>query len=164
MIKLVDATVNDVAIIQQLAEKTWWPTYGPILSEEQIRYMLSTIYSENSIRTSISNKEQAFILLHDERGVQGFASYGARLSEPGVFKLHKLYLLPENHGKGYGKMLVDEVKSRAKKAGMKWLDLNVNKSNKAFSFYQKMGFVVLREEDIPIGKYWMNDYVMRAPV
>jgi diamine N-acetyltransferase len=41
------------------------------------------------------------------------------------------------------------------------LDLNVNRHNPAKSFYEKIGFTVLREEDVPIGPYWMNDYVMR---
>ena len=46
-------------------------------------------------------------------------------------------------------------------AGKETLDLNVNRHNKAKNFYEKMGFQVAYEEDIPIGKYWMNDYVMR---
>jgi hypothetical protein len=37
----------------------------------------------------------------------------------------------------------------------------VNRYNNAKSFYEKMGFAIVREEDIPIGPYWMNDYVMR---
>jgi ribosomal protein S18 acetylase RimI-like enzyme len=41
------------------------------------------------------------------------------------------------------------------------LDLNVNRNNQAKHFYEKIGFNVIREEDIPIGPYWMNDYVMR---
>jgi diamine N-acetyltransferase len=46
-------------------------------------------------------------------------------------------------------------------AGKHTVDLNVNRHNKAKSFYEKMGFVVAYEEDIPIGSYWMNDYAMR---
>jgi ribosomal protein S18 acetylase RimI-like enzyme len=39
--------------------------------------------------------------------------------------------------------------------------LNVNRNNKALGFYQKFGFVILREEDIDIGNgYFMNDYIM----
>ena len=31
-------------------------------------------------------------------------------------------------------------------------------------FYEKMGFEIVAEEDIPIGDYFMNDYVMRKPL
>ena len=39
--------------------------------------------------------------------------------------------------------------------------LNVNRHNKAISFYKKYGFDIIAEEDIDIGNgYYMNDYVM----
>ena len=41
------------------------------------------------------------------------------------------------------------------------LELNVNRYNKARQFYETIGFVVVKEEDIDIGSgYFMNDYVM----
>ena len=57
--------------------------------------------------------------------------------------------------------MINEVINNTIEAGKHTLDLNVNRYNKAKSFYEKMGFNVAYEEDIPIGKYWMNDYVMR---
>ena len=57
--------------------------------------------------------------------------------------------------------LVEEVKRRLKMQGIHTLDLNVNRHNKAREFYEKLGFAVIQEEDVPIGPYWMNDYVMR---
>ncbi len=45
------------------------------------------------------------------------------------------------------------------------LQLNVNRSNKARFFYEKLGFNVVREEDIDIGNnYFMNDFVMEKKV
>jgi hypothetical protein len=41
------------------------------------------------------------------------------------------------------------------------LDLNVNRFNPAQHFYKKLGFKIIGEEDVPIGQYFMNDYVMR---
>jgi hypothetical protein len=56
------------------------------------------------------------------------------------------------------------VINKTLEAGKHTLDLNVNRYNKAKSFYEKMGFAVAYEEDIPIGKYWMNDFVMRKEI
>ncbi len=81
--------------------------------------------------------------------------------EPGVFKLHKIYVLPNNQGKGYGKLLIDSVKQQLVSQNTIALDLNVNRYNPAQDFYKKLGFKIIREEDVPIGQYFMNDYVMR---
>jgi len=156
-----DASLDDITIIQELAEKTWWPTYSSLLSSEQIRYMLDTIYSTETLRQAISDHSQYFIILSDECGDQGFAAFGRRKEDAQVFKLHKLYVLPENHGKGYGKLLVTEVSERILKQGSTILDLNVKRDNPAKNFYEKLGFKILREEDIPLGPYWLEDYVMR---
>jgi ribosomal protein S18 acetylase RimI-like enzyme len=57
--------------------------------------------------------------------------------------------------------LLQEVEKAILAKGKNILELNVNKYNPAKDFYEKMGFEVAYEEDIPIGPYWMNDFVMR---
>lgn len=156
-----NATPADVEVIRELAEKTWWPTYGPLLPAAQIRFMLDAIYNTATLTKVIDEGTQRFILLSDNRGDQGFAAYGPRAEAGMAYKLHKLYVLPDNQGKGYGKALIDEVCRRLRQLGIRTLDLNVNRYNPARSFYEKMGFAVQYEEDVPIGPYFMNDYVMR---
>jgi diamine N-acetyltransferase len=155
------ATVNDVDTIGQLAEDIWWPTYSPILEKEQIDYMLGVIYAPEVLERQIEHNEQTFLLLLENEQPVAFAAYSPREDNPEVYKLHKLYCLPTMQGKGYGKALISEVAKQVKDAGAHKLDLNVNRYNKAKGMYQKMGFEVIHEEDIPIGPYFMNDYVMR---
>ncbi|HWZ16575.1 MAG TPA: GNAT family N-acetyltransferase [Mucilaginibacter sp.] len=162
------ATPDDVEIIRSIAEKTWWPAYSPILEKEQIAFMLGKIYSVEHISSQLKNNTQTYLLLFEVASPGGgddkavaFAGYSPREEDPEVYKLHKLYCLPETQGKGYGKILINEVISKTLQAGKHTLDLNVNRYNKAKSFYEKMGFAIVYEEDVPIGKYWMNDYVMR---
>lgn len=162
------ATLNDVETIRDLARKTWWDAYSPILEPEQIAFMLGEIYSAEKIKSQLKNNTQTYLLLMEPARPAGggdkpvaFAAYSPREEDPDIFKLHKLYCLPETQGKGYGKILISEVISKTRAAGKHVLELNVNRHNKAKSFYEKMGFRVVYEEDIPIGKYWMNDYVMR---
>ncbi len=161
MIEIADATIHDCHAIQQIAENTWWPTFSGMVPDEQIRYMLGTMYDAESIKRGMADGSQQFILLKDTTGYQAFASYGPRKEKPDVFKLHKLFVLPENQGKGYGFALIEEIKHRLSQINIRILDLNVNRFNNARSFYEKMGFKVISEEDLPIGPYWMNDFVMR---
>lgn len=155
------ATAGDAQTIRDLAEKTWWATYSPILEQEQISYMLDEIYDVDKITHQLQNNTQTFLLLAEGEKPVAFAGFSPREEDPEVYKLHKLYCLPETQGKGYGKVLINEVASETLKAGKHLLDLNVNRYNKAKTFYEKIGFKVIYEEDIPIGPYFMNDYVMR---
>ena len=162
MFNIYRATEKDIPAIVRMAEETWWPSYRNIISDDQIRYMLGAIYGPETLRQHMIDNTQIFVIVQDENGPQGFASYGQRTEDPAVFKLHKLYVLPHNQGKGFGKALIADIKNRLLESGSHILDLNVNRFNPALKFYQKLGFRILREEDIPIGPFWMNDYVLRV--
>jgi GNAT superfamily N-acetyltransferase len=161
MYTIIKATVTDTETIRRIAAETWWPTYSPILADEQIEFMLGEIYSADKISHQLASGEQTFLLLIEDDEAVAFAGYSPREENPEIYKLHKLYCLPKTQGKGYGKILINAVINEVLKAGKHTLDLNVNRHNKACSFYEKMGFEVAYEEDIAIGPYWMNDFVMR---
>ncbi len=68
----------------------------------------------------------------------------------------------ELQGLGLGKELMTSVIDQVKTAGAKKLLLNVYRLNKAIAFYKKLGFDIIKEEDVDIGNgYFMNDYVMQ---
>ncbi len=150
---------NDIPDIVTLAEQTWAPTYQHILSPEQLTYMFQTIYQPLALEKQAREGQQFLLLLHNQKPA-GFASY-SRQKEATFFKLNKLYVLPAFHGYGFGRLLIHAVEEAAKKAGGVTLRLNVNRYNPAKVFYEKCGFAVAYQEDIPIGPYFMNDYVMQ---
>jgi GNAT superfamily N-acetyltransferase len=161
MISIRPATIEDVSIIRFLAIATWWPHYRPILKSEQIDYMLETMYAEEVLRNIIKSKEQVFLLLLEEDKPVAFSAHALRADMDEIHKLHKLYCHPDYQGKNYGKLLLQEVERLVIEKGKDILELNVNKYNPAKLFYERMGFEVVYEEDIPIGTFWMNDFVMR---
>jgi ribosomal protein S18 acetylase RimI-like enzyme len=152
------ATHADISLIRDLALLIWPPTYSSILSKEQIDYMLDLLYSESSLVKQMQEGHE-FILVYDEDERVGFASSSE--VDPGIFKLHKIYVLPSQQGKGTGRFIIENLINQIKSAGASALKLNVNRHNNARSFYEKLGFAVIAEEDIDIGNgYFMNDYVM----
>ncbi len=160
--RIIEATINDASAIQQLAEAVWWPTYSPILSEDQIKYMLSKMYDIDTIKEQISTESQYYLLLYADDILTGFAAYSPRKENASIYKLYKLYCLTTTKGKGYGKLLLQTVEAKVKESGNNTLELNVNRYNPALNFYEKMGFAIAYTEDIEIGNgYQMNDYVMR---
>jgi len=155
------ATTQDALTIKQVAKPVWWHTYLPLLTEDHLSYLFNERYAVEEIQAQMLDGSQTYLLLTDEDGIVAFASYGPRDENPQVYKLHKLYCLPSTQGKGYGKALINEVCKQVKNLGIDTIELNVHRQNKARNFYEKMGFTIAYEEDIPIGPYFMNDYVMR---
>jgi len=152
------AGTDDINAIIRIQEKTWEPTYRDILSSEQIAYMFEKIYSYDALKKSMLEDKQQFMILHLENEPIGFAAVSEVAH--GEYKLHKIYLLPSGQGTGAGKFLLKSVEDYVKSLGGIKMVLNVNKYNRAKSFYEKMNYQVIREEDIPFGPYWMNDYIL----
>lgn len=158
MFSIYKASVGDIPLIRELTLKVWPQTYAAILSQEQIDYMLEMMYSEASLQQQM-DAGCRFIIIKDEAEPVGFASYQEIKST--IFKLHKIYVLTSQQGKGTGRFMIDHIISEISKNGATALQLQVNRHNKARSFYEKIGFTVIEEADFDIGNgYFMNDYVM----
>lgn len=162
---LQKATLLHIPIIEELARKVWPIAYAEILSREQLEYMLSMFYSEEALQEQLEEKKHVFYLVQNNSGDYfGFVSYELNC-EPNKTKIHKIYVLPETQGLGLGKLLFEKVREEALKANQKVIFLNVNKYNKAQYFYNKLGFKIVKEEVIDIGRgYVMDDYVMEVSI
>lgn len=162
MVEIRLAKEADIDIIRQLAFDIWPDAYGEILSPDQLSYMLNLIYSKEALLNQLKNLHHYFILIYQGETAVGFASYSPKTAGNNeTFRLHKLYVLPNQQGKGTGKALLNYIITDIKQSGAKMLELNVNRHNKALHFYNKIGFTISKEEDIDIGSgYFMNDYVM----
>jgi GNAT superfamily N-acetyltransferase len=154
------ADAEDINIIGFLAHQVWPKAYENILSPEQLRYMLQLIYNPAALRDQMFHQHHVFLIAELEEEPVGFASF-SKTAAPGTYKLHKLYVRTDIQGRGLGRVLIDAVLEELKPLKPTVLLLNVNRHNKARVFYERMGFTIIREEDIDIGNgYFMNDYVM----
>ncbi|MCX2475421.1 GNAT family N-acetyltransferase [Pedobacter sp. MC2016-05] len=160
MITLRKAKEQDIEVIRAIAAETWPSTYLDIIGQEQIDYMLEKMYSKGELLGQLL-EGHIFIIAEDNENQFGFAGYSIIDHEKRIYKLHKLYVLPSAHGKGVGKILINEVFNQVKDAGGSTLELNVNKHNKAKDFYLKGGFSIKESVKLDIGGgYFMDDYVM----
>lgn len=161
MATIVTTTPADYETIRQLAYKIWPVTYGPILSKEQLDFMLGAFYSIETIRKNVTESRHVFLLVKENDQDSGFVCYEHQYKNKLETRIHKIYLLPEIQGKGIGKLLLEKVAALAKEVQSKRLSLNVNRFNTALYFYTKNGFQITAEEDIEIGSgYLMEDYIM----
>jgi len=166
--KIKQVDLADLYIIKELAYEIWPTAYATILRDEQLHYMLSSMYSISSLQHQIKILHHHFFLIIENGTPIGFASY-SNISEidSNKFKLHKLYLLPEFQKKGIGRTLMQFIFNHILTLEMKdvTITLNVNRDNSALQFYQHIGFHITREEDIDIGGgFFMNDYVLEKRI
>ena len=154
------ATLADLPLIQRLAEATWWPTYRGIIPDEQIRYMLDLMYSPAALEAQMLVQGHRLLLARHAGRYAGFASYSLRGPRTSVYQLHKLYVRPDVQGVGLGRKLLTTVENHVRRLGGTRLELNVNRANPALHFYERVGFRIQEFIDIPLGPYWLNDYVM----
>ncbi len=153
-------TISELPILRRLALEIWPNVYREILSEEQIDYMLDLMYSESALENDFKRGVQFYLLQNDNKNI-GYLAFELNKNEVGNLYLHKIYIDPNYRKSGVGKQSIQFLKDKAEENQQNKISLNVNRYNSAKEFYQKMGFLVVREEDIDIGNnFWMNDYVM----
>ena len=158
MHKIQTAQVSDIPLIRELTFQVWPQTYASIISKEQIDFMLDRMYSASSLAKQMSDGAE-FLIVYENDIPVGFASY--QQMEPVIYKLHKLYVLGSQQGRGTGRFIIDHIVSEIKQQGGTALQLQVNRHNNAKDFYHKLGFIVIEKADFDIGHgYFMNDYVM----
>jgi len=160
MITLRKAKEEDIELIRTIAKQTWPSTYLDIIGQAQIDYMLNKMYNKAELLKQFM-EGHTFLIAEQGEEQYGFAGYSVIDPKNRIYKLHKLYVLPLAHGKGVGKILINEIFNQIKDMGGTALQLNVNKHNKAKDFYLKVGFKVKDSVMLDIGDgYFMDDYVM----
>jgi ribosomal protein S18 acetylase RimI-like enzyme len=160
---------DDLATVADLASRTWWAHYPGILTDAQIEYMLERGYSRAALLELLARPHGGIGIAFDPapgdraataRAV-GFAAWYAP-EEPAALKLDKLYVLPQCHGRGVGRALIEHVAAIARAAGCRHVVLNVNRQNaSSIRAYERCGFAIRERGDFPIGNgFVMEDYIM----
>jgi diamine N-acetyltransferase len=159
---------GDIGLVQRLAREIWHRHYPGIITVEQIDYMLERGYAEQALLPLVAPDGRG--MAPADRGIAlaridgtpvGFVAWSPT-GDHAEMKLEKLYVLPEHHGKGIGRALIEHVVERARDAGCRSLTLNVNRSNtESVRAYQHCGFTIAASGDFPIGGgFVMEDFVM----
>jgi ribosomal protein S18 acetylase RimI-like enzyme len=119
------------------------------------------MYSTETLSQQWQDGHEFYLISKDKTDI-GFIALEQAGQE---LKVNKVYVLPEVQGCGAGKKLMEKAIERAKAKNCKHLFLQVNRANKAKFFYDKLGFIVRKEEKFDIGHgFFMDDYVMELNV
>ena len=155
-ISLRRATVADIPLIRQLADRIWWEHYPSIISEAQIAYMLDLMYSDAALQRQMEEEAQEIWLPEKNGQALGFVSVSQK--GEGDYFLHKFYL--DTRERGLGTIIFELILARY--PDLLSMRLRVNRRNfKSVNFYFKVGFRIEYCIDTPFGEgYVMDDFQM----
>jgi len=158
--KIRRISIDEVGLINSLAHLIWPDTFREILSSEQIKYMLNWMYAPQKLAEQLESGHHFFVIEENNEAL-GFIGIEPACPTSDALRIHKIYILPNQQGKGLGKQLIDHAMEFARHRNLSRLHLNVNRFNKAVDFYRHIGFSIIGEEDIDIGSgFLMEDYIM----
>jgi diamine N-acetyltransferase len=155
-----EAFPDDVPLLMDISHAVWEPTYRHIVRPDQIRVMMQDMHTHSAYLQQMREGHRFFIALQGS-AIQGFVSFHPHADEPEVMRIAKLYVMMQQHGQGVGTALIAAVGAEALNQGKAWLELNVNRYNKALYFYRRKGFFIHRSEDLDYKGFPLNDYVVR---
>ena len=154
---------TELNIIEDLANIIWPVSFKEMISSEQITYMLKWMYNPEKLKENNLNGHHYAIYSENDKPL-GFVSYELKKNQSKV-RIHKLYVHHECQKKGIGKKLLEYAIKIGQDQKMTQLDLFVNRTNPAVSFYEFLGFTIEEEIDLDIGNgYFMNDYRMKLKI
>lgn len=165
MMTIRKAQKHDCNLINQLASIIFPITYSEILPKQQIDYMMEWMYSPKSLADQMDEGHNYLIAYDSENIPVGYVSVNKEGDD--TWHLQKIYVLPNQQGKGIGDFLfeqaLDYIRDEDKKPFK--IQLNVNRHNKALGFYLRKGMTKIDEGDFPIGNgFFMNDYILELNV
>jgi RimJ/RimL family protein N-acetyltransferase len=154
--------VNDIKIIETLADIIWNEYFTPIIGKAQVDYMLDKFQSEESITEQIKQGFLYFLIQSDNK----FIGYLGVLPKGDELLLSKLYILSSGRQKGYGKEALNFIKHLALQKKLNKITLTVNKYNTdTIRIYEKSGFKTINSIVKNIGNgFVMDDYIMEKKI
>ena len=160
-VQWIPVRAEDGAVIEALsafATEIVREHFDPIIGKAQNDYMLARSQSPSGIRGQIEGGARYYIAADREGKWMGFTAFYPRGKE---MYLSKFYVHKSQRGKGVARRMLDLIIEAAKTEGLEKIALNVNRYNDlAIGVYEKMGFVLAREEQIDIGQgFIMDDFV-----
>lgn len=148
--------VDELEIVQRLAEEIWPSAFEGVIQRHQIEIMLGDIYALESLEDEMLAQGHVFWIARHAGEDSAFVS-SYKIDD--VTWIKKLYVLPSKQGLGLGRALIATATEHF--APSRALSLNVNNGNtRAIAFYRKYGFEIEKEVPVKMGPFDFTDFVM----
>ncbi|REA58084.1 GNAT family N-acetyltransferase [Dyadobacter luteus] len=167
MMVITKADIEDLASILQIAKETFFETFAPHNSQEDMEQYAQDKLTLGKLQGELLNPDSQFYILSDAGRAVGylkvnFGSAQTELHDEASMEIERIYVKSEYHGKKLGQLLYDKALEVAAGSGVTYIWLGVWEENaKATRFYEKNGFVAFDKHAFRMGTDEQTDIMMK---
>lgn len=166
-ILITQASLKDLTILQDLGRQTFYETFAPHNSEEQIQQYLTESFAEEKLTQELNHPDSLFFIAWEQKDPVGYLKVNSgkaqtELQDATSLEIERIYVKSSHHGKKVGQLLYDKALETAIEQKKKYLWLGVWEENhRAVSFYKKNGFVEFDKHIFRLGNEEQTDLMMK---
>jgi ribosomal protein S18 acetylase RimI-like enzyme len=154
----------DTAELAAVAARTFPLACPPSVAPENVASFIDAHLSDARFAEYLADPQRIILAAKQDDRIVGYAMLIRGVEDDRV-ELSKIYVLPEQHGSGVARALMDTALAAAAEWGAASVWLGVNQKNeRAQRFYGKSGFVVAGTRKFQLGPHTEHDYVMVRPM
>ena len=161
------ANTDDAKVLAELGAKTFYDTFRPFHSEEDLQQYIKKAYPVDLIIENLSKESIQYFIAFDEKKPVGYLKLiksvtHEKLPSQKNIELEKIYVLKEYLDKKVGKELMLQAISFSKQNNFETLFLGVwQENNRAVNFYRKFGFENFTTRTFQLGETLCDDFLMK---
>lgn len=159
------ATLSDATVLAQLGAVTFYDTFRPHNSEEDMNAYISKAYHIDVITANLNSPHIHYAIASENEQAIGYIKVLLDATHPKlngrILELEKIYVEQASLGTGVGRMLMTYAIDYAHEYKADCLFLGVwNQNERAVTFYRKAGFEVFDTRTFQLGSRMCEDYMM----
>jgi N-acetylglutamate synthase-like GNAT family acetyltransferase len=158
MYKIRQATSNDIPVLRSIAERSWLNGHFSSDTKQSALLLLDDFFAVEKISGLINDGVQFSLLLEEGIDPAAFVSWSRT---PVALVIHQVYCLPATQGRGYVKILINEVARIARTEDRHTLDMKVGSLDLQRHFYESLGFRLVDGEIEALHTHLVKDHLMR---
>lgn len=159
--------IDDTEKLQRIAKKTFFETFSPYNTAENMEKYLNEKFSEDQVLSELRNNDSEFYFAFYLSDVVGYLKINSgdaqtELQDKNALEIERIYVSKDFHGKKVGQILYDKALDIAQSKNLQYVWLCVWEENyRAVQFYKKNGFVEFDKHIFKFGDEEQMDLMMR---
>lgn len=166
-IRIKRSNLNDIEKLQAIAKQTFFDTFSPHNTEENMRKYLDEGFTTEKLTNEVKNDNSEFYFALSNNVVVGYLklNFGAaqtELQDDDSLEIERIYVSKDFHGNKVGQILYEKALEIAETKDVTYIWLGVwEKNPRAIQFYKKNGFVEFDKHIFKFGDEEQTDIMMR---
>ena len=162
--------IQDIEKLKEIGRQTFFETFSSDNSEENMMEYLNNGFSNEKIRSELTDKNAEFYFAELNGKVIGYlkVNFGqsqTEIKDRNALEIERIYVLKAFHGKKVGQLLYQKAIELAKGKNVDYVWLGVWEENpRAIRFYKKNGFITFDKHIFKLGNDEQTDIMMKLKI